>query len=439
MEDSKPRYNLKVIVQETGIRPDTLRAWERRYGLPAPERTEGGHRLYSQRDLAIIQWLLARREEGLSISRAAQLWRDLSANGRDPLQEAAESALVHDMTPATAVSDLASLRDAWLRACLNLDEQAAERVLGQALARHAPELVCLELLQKGLTEMGRLWYESEATVQQEHFASALAMRQAHALLKAAPPPTRSQLIYLACPPGEEHSFPLLLLTLLLRYRGWPVAYFGSNVPLAQLDHALEVARPALAVLAAQTLPAAAEALEMGRFLHERQIRLAYGGRIFNRLPALRQIMPGDFLGESLAQAADRLAEILIAEPPPGAVAPLAPAYRRALDCFERQQPLVAWEVRRALSSEQWPEKYLETANMYLARDIRAALALGDLALLDQEMDWLRGLLAHAGPLPEEILARFLDAYHQAAQEHLDEDCRPVLEWLARVEELRREA
>ena len=56
-----PIYNLKVVVQETGIKPDTLRAWERRYGLPNPARTEGGHRLYSQYDIDTLKWLSARQ------------------------------------------------------------------------------------------------------------------------------------------------------------------------------------------------------------------------------------------------------------------------------------------------------------------------------------------------------------------------------------------
>jgi hypothetical protein len=40
-------YNLKAVIRQTALKPDTLRAWERRYGLPTPERSEGGHRLYS--------------------------------------------------------------------------------------------------------------------------------------------------------------------------------------------------------------------------------------------------------------------------------------------------------------------------------------------------------------------------------------------------------
>ena len=40
-----PYFNLKAVVQQTGLKPDTLRAWERRYGLPTPQRSSGGHRL----------------------------------------------------------------------------------------------------------------------------------------------------------------------------------------------------------------------------------------------------------------------------------------------------------------------------------------------------------------------------------------------------------
>jgi DNA-binding transcriptional MerR regulator len=55
-----PTFNLKAVLKETGLKPDTLRAWERRYGLPQPERSPGGHRLYSQRDIDIIKWLMTR-------------------------------------------------------------------------------------------------------------------------------------------------------------------------------------------------------------------------------------------------------------------------------------------------------------------------------------------------------------------------------------------
>ena len=80
-------YNLKAVMHETGLAADTLRAWERRYGLPLPQRTRGGHRLYSERDIHVIKWLMRRQAEGLSISRAVGEWNKLISSGTDPLNE----------------------------------------------------------------------------------------------------------------------------------------------------------------------------------------------------------------------------------------------------------------------------------------------------------------------------------------------------------------
>ena len=114
-------YNLKSVVRETGVKPDTLRAWERRYGLPEPARTAGGHRLYSQRDIKIIKWLLARQQEGLRIKGAVELWRSLEADGQEPLQPQPTSAV--SFAPETVGQTIAELRQGWVTACLAFDER----------------------------------------------------------------------------------------------------------------------------------------------------------------------------------------------------------------------------------------------------------------------------------------------------------------------------
>ena len=83
--DQTPTYNLGAVLRETGLKADTLRAWERRYGLPPPQRTSGGHRLYTQHDIGTLKWLMARQQEGLSIARAVDLWRQIEGEGQDPL------------------------------------------------------------------------------------------------------------------------------------------------------------------------------------------------------------------------------------------------------------------------------------------------------------------------------------------------------------------
>ena len=431
MKETTPRYNLKVIVRETGIKADTLRAWERRYELPMPQRTEGGHRLYSQRDLETVKWLMARDNEGLRIGQAVELWRELEASGRDPLREATAPPANARVASEAALSDLAALREAWIKACLAFDEEAAEQQMARALARHAPEIVSLELLQKGLSEIGHLWYEGKATVQQEHFASAVALRRINALPAAAPTPTRSQLIFLACPPREEHAFPLRLLTLLLRYRGWPASFLGANLPVERLEEALQAQRPALFVLAAQTLPVAATALDMARFLQARETPLAYGGLIFNQLPRLRDKMPGYFLGERLEDAPQRIAEILTAGPEMPGGEPVAEAYGEALACFESQRRLLEGQVWQRLEAEGMAAGHLQVANEHLGMGIRAALTFGDMSLMDHEIDWIQRLLANQG-IPEAALARYLAVYEEAARERLDGRCELVLAWLGRV-------
>ena len=76
MISRSPVYNLSAVLRETGLKADILRAWERRYALPKPQRTAGGHRIYSEYDIRIVKWLKARQLEGLSISRAVELWKE---------------------------------------------------------------------------------------------------------------------------------------------------------------------------------------------------------------------------------------------------------------------------------------------------------------------------------------------------------------------------
>ena len=82
IDNTIPHYNLGYVIRETNIHPDTLRAWERRYGLPKPQRSEGGHRLYTSRDIEIIRWLMQQQNNGLSISKAVALMKELVADGR---------------------------------------------------------------------------------------------------------------------------------------------------------------------------------------------------------------------------------------------------------------------------------------------------------------------------------------------------------------------
>jgi len=180
MVSTTPAFNLKVVLKETGLTADALRAWERRYGLPVPQRSAGGHRLYSQRDIETIKWLIKRQTEGLSISRAVDLWKEQLASGTDPLAGSVQTGpLATPTVPAQYAFDttMDALRAHWIEACLNFSEATSEQVLNQAFSMFPVEKVCIDILQAGMSEIGNLWYENRASVQQEHFASSLAIRR----------------------------------------------------------------------------------------------------------------------------------------------------------------------------------------------------------------------------------------------------------------------
>ncbi|MBO9361192.1 MAG: MerR family transcriptional regulator [Thermoflexus sp.] len=388
MEDADriPTYNLRAVVRKTGIRPDTLRAWERRYGLPHPHRTRGGHRLYSRRDIDIIRWLMAREAEGMRIGQAVALWRALEAEGRDPL-------MARPTRPAP--DPLAALRSSWIEACLRFDEEEADRILSEAFALHPVEQVCCEVIQAGLEAINDRWYRGEATAQHGHFASALVMRRLNALIAAAPPPIRPQRILIGCPPEESHAPPALLLTLLLRRRGWEVVYLGPDIPLWRLEEALAAIRPHLVVLLAQMLPTAATLADAAEVVARQRIPLAYGGRIFQR-PRLGDAISGVFLGTTWEEAIIR-AEALVALkcpiPPP---APLPEAFRRALQAYRAIRPQLELEIWQACGTVQALVESLNLGPMAPPRILEAALRLGRPEMVAEEWQWAAGLLCHHG-------------------------------------------
>ena len=77
--------NIAALARRTGVAPDTLRKWEQRYAILQPSRTSGGQRRYSERDVARVEWLRERLDEGYRIGEAASL---LGSVGPTPARSA---------------------------------------------------------------------------------------------------------------------------------------------------------------------------------------------------------------------------------------------------------------------------------------------------------------------------------------------------------------
>ena len=426
-----PALNLKAVLQKTGISADSLRAWERRYGLPLPERTSGGHRLYSQYDVEIIKWLMAKQADGISISHAVELWKEQINSNLDPLVESPRSS--HYPLQASPIpfieTSLDVLRTHWITSCLEFNEIAAEQYLNQAFSISPVETVCTDVIQKGLAEIGELWYENRATVQQEHFTSGLAIRRLDALISASPAPWREQTAIVGCPANEWHAFSPLLLSLFLRRRGLNIIHLGVNVPNDQFTATASTARANLVVLVSQTLITAAALQQSALIMTSQGTQVAFGGRIFNTQPSIIGNIPAHFLGNTLIQSIDEVERLLgKAEPHPRAN-PLSQEYLDAYHSFTTKRPHIELTLRQMIQPLTISPENLASGIDHLGDLISAALQLGDMNYVSGEMEWLKALLKTHEKSSHE-LSNFMTAYRKSINKHLHGSCQPIHEWFS---------
>ena len=425
MDPNTANFNLSVVLRETGIKADTLRAWERRYGLPQPERTEGGHRLYSQRDIEIVRWLMAREEEGLRISQAVEMFTQEVSHGNDPLIAAAATP---ERTLPSAPDDLiVELRQSWLEACLAFDENRAEQVLSDAFARFNLKKVALKLILEGLRQIGELWYEGKASVQQEHFTSALVVRRINTLIAAAPPPSQPGKVLVGCPPGEDHTISALLITLFLRHHGWPTTYLGANIPLQQMIGTLDTVQPDLVILTALRLNSAAKLLEMAEALQSKGIPLAYGGNIFAQRPQLQEYIPGYYLGDDLEDSTDMVEGILHMGAIPQEAKKASKTALAALSAFQHALPSIDAQVRSRAETSGIPVNHLNIALEHFSANIEAALRFDSMDHIAPEVEWIQSYLEYH-QLPPELVAAYIKDYAQVAVAEMGADGRFITDW-----------
>jgi DNA-binding transcriptional MerR regulator len=432
MPSTTPAYNLKVVLKETGLAAETLRAWERRYSLPVPERSAGGHRMYSQRDIETIKWLMARQAEGFSISRAVDLWNEHSASGANPLAGFPPMALSAPQTlPAIYQSpnmNLDSVRSQWIAACLSFSESKAEQALNQGFSIFPVEAVCMEVLQKGMAEIGGLWFEDRASVQQEHFASGLAMRRLDALFSASPAPSRTHTVLVGCPPNEWHTFTPLLFSLLLRRRGLNVIYLGADVPIDRFKDTVTASHANLVILAAQTLRSAATLQLTALSLTGLHVPVGFGGRIFNLQPNLLEYIPGHYLGDAITSSLEEVERLLKGKLKAHALKTASREFMTAYQAFTSRRTHIESAIKELIQPLSISPEDLNTGIQFLGDNIAAALQLGDMAYVSNEIEWLKVLLqSHKRP-PQE-LADFMQNYSQAVDKHINGQDQPIKAWL----------
>ena len=303
-----PKFTIKTVANQTGIRPVTLRAWERRHEVLTPYRSGNRYRLYSERDVATLRWLKNRVDSGITISSAVQELRSMAARNAwpDALPE-----IPARLPNPVAVSPPGQYAARLVASMMKHDELACSELVQEAHAVFNLMTICEEIFVPALVEIGEAWYEGRIRVTTEHFASAFLRGKLLSLFQAYPSRRSSPYILIGCAPTEQHELGCLMVAVLLRSHGYRVEYLGPDLPLDDLIEYMKQERPAMIVLSATTHQAAPELIPLQDKLHSIHPApvFAFGGRAFDQNPQITAATPGHYLGDTLEKAVERIHEL----------------------------------------------------------------------------------------------------------------------------------
>ena len=315
MNDQEPNatpeaiFNIGAVTRMTGIPITTLHAWERRYGFPhSSARTLGGHRLYSEKDVTLLRSVKAQIDQGITARQAVIAVHKMDLEGHLPAGNSVETA-----RPVAALSTSPAGYAQLVEALYQHDLTRADQLMGEMLAFFSPEEITLNVIGPVLAGLGEAWAEGRITVTDEHLVSNYLRQRLLMWLVTGPPARQTNPIVLACAPGEWHEGSLLMLGVLLRRRGWPVAYLGQDVPFADLAPFVAQIQPGALVLVGMLEESARQLAGWPQWINQVAGRplVAFAGRAFVVQPELQKQVPGLYLGDTIQAGLAKLEESLL--------------------------------------------------------------------------------------------------------------------------------
>lgn len=279
------RYSLATVSRLTGLTPDVIRVWERRYGVVQPERGPRGARIYRASDIERLHLLAAVVASGRAIGDVARLSnRELSAllhAGGGPISAKGEagSGVLHQ--PSASQPAAGVINERIMAAVQVFDQAQVEQILGDALVALGPIGLAQRVLAPLLDTVGEQWMNGALTVAHEHFLSAILRNFVAGILRNRIRASSRPTVLLATPEGEQHEFGLLLATLVLADAGQSLCYLGTQVPtenLLQAAHAVGAAIVALSAVNTANRARAVKVVEQILALRSPKVKVWLGGR-----------------------------------------------------------------------------------------------------------------------------------------------------------------
>ncbi len=221
-----------AVARATGLSPDTIRVWQKRYGFPVPQRKSSGHRLYSTSDVRRLRRIAEALARGHRPGHVVTL--------AEPLLE----SLLQQSSPLTP----GAARPTSLAPLMGLVRDQAGPELTQLLLAEAGRLgpfgFLRDVVAPAVEAIGDSWSRGELGIAHEHFFSERLSDVLRSLRLPFERGSGAPRLVLAAFSGETHGLGLQIAALLAAAAGLQPHVLGTDTPLPEIVAAVRARRPA---------------------------------------------------------------------------------------------------------------------------------------------------------------------------------------------------
>lgn len=246
------KHPIQVAARRSGLSPDVIRVWERRYQAITPTRSATNRRFYNDEDIERLTLLAQVTSAGRRIGDVAGLdlkqlremvWEDRSAEVRLPEPQARSDS---GSLPARHLSDC-------IKAVSELDAEALEANLSQARSALAPVVLMEQVMMPLMHLIGERWYTGSMRAAEEHMTTPIVRATLWSLKNSHRADDNAPELLVATPAGQRHELGALMAAVVAASDGWRVTYLGSDLPATEIA-AAAVTRRVTAIALSLTYP-----------------------------------------------------------------------------------------------------------------------------------------------------------------------------------------
>ena len=238
------RYRIAAVSQLTGVPGPTLRAWERRYGKPLPQRTDSGYRLYDEADIRVVREMRRLCDHGMAAAEAARAIGTSEARPAPPADRGNAFALSVEVL---------------LEAIDRFDDRAVDRELRRAMYLGSPTELLDGVLAPVLRQVGERWHAGKLGIAEEHLAAQKVGTLMRDLVRFLPGAAATRSVILACFVDDDHELGLLGMAIRVAEQGRRPIFLGARTPPSAVASAVAAAGPELVALSLTMTPPRARA------------------------------------------------------------------------------------------------------------------------------------------------------------------------------------